>query len=125
MPKFYLRSSDPPYEHEVVDGQQRLGAIWDFCDDKYVLGDESKDIPDLGDLSGKKWSELSSRERDQIGEFPLSVVCDKRMHQTGNTAAFPQITEGVSLNPAEKRNAIEGKMRDFIATLGDTHAFFH
>ena len=28
LPKFYLRSTDPPYEHEVVDGQQRLHAIW-------------------------------------------------------------------------------------------------
>ena len=60
LPKFYLRSSDPPYDHEVVDGQQRLYAIWDFRDDQYALGDKSKTIPDFGDLSGKKWSELSS-----------------------------------------------------------------
>ena len=54
LPKFYLRVSNPPYDHEVIDGQQRLRAIWDFCADQYVLSDVSKDIPNLGDLSGKK-----------------------------------------------------------------------
>ena len=124
LPKFYLRLSDPPYEHEVVDGQQRLRAIWDFCDDKYVLGDESNDIPDLGDLSDQKWSELSSQERDQIGEFKLSVAVIKGASDREIRQLFRRLQEGVSLNPAEKRNAIEGEMRDFIATLGDTHRVF-
>ena len=73
VPKFYLRASNPPYEHEVIDGQQRLRAIWDFCDDQYMLSDTSKDIPDLGDLSGKKFSELPSDVQDQIGIFELIV----------------------------------------------------
>lgn len=31
LPKFYLRvSNNPSYDHEVVDGQQRLRAIWEF-----------------------------------------------------------------------------------------------
>ena len=32
--------------------------------------------------------------------------------------------EGVVLNPAEKRNAMSGKMRDFVADLGETHRVF-
>ena len=124
LPKFYLRSSDSPYEHEVVDGQQRLRAIWDFCDDEYALGDESSDIPDFGDLSGKKWSDLSSRERDQIGGFQLSVAVIEGASDREIRQLFRRLQEGVSLNPAEKRNAIEGKMRDFIAELGDTHRVF-
>ena len=118
LPKFYLRLSNSPYEHEVVDGQQRLRAIWDFCGDKYALGDESNDIPDLGDLSGKKWSDLSSRERDRIGDFKLSVAVIKSASDREIRQLFRRLQEGVSLNPAEKRNAIEGEMRDFIAKLG-------
>ena len=29
------------------------------------------------------------------------------------------------LNPAEKRNAMIGKMRDFVADLGEKHRVFH
>ena len=75
MPKFYLRVSvEGPYEHEVVDGQQRLLAIWDFHDDRYQLGNESNDIPDFGDLSGKRFSELSSDIQDRFGLFELNIV---------------------------------------------------
>ena len=75
MPKFYLRvSPDSEYEHEVVDGQQRLNAIWDFHDDQYALGEASRDIPNLGDLSGKKFSELPSDVQDQFAIFELNLV---------------------------------------------------
>lgn len=124
LPKFYLRLSNSSYEHEVVDGQQRLRAIWDFCEGQYALGDESNDIPDLRDLSGKKWSDLSSREQDRIGEFKLSVAVIKSASDREIRKLFRRLQEGVSLNPAEKRNAIEGEMRDFIAELGDTHRVF-
>ena len=124
LPKFYLRLSDPPYEHEVVDGQQRLYAIWDFRDDQYALGDESKSIPDFGDLSDKKWSELLSSQQDRIGNFPLSVVVIKDASESEIRQLFRRLQEGVTLNPAERRNAMEGKIRDFIADLGENHKVF-
>ena len=37
---------------------------------------------------------------------------------------FLRLQEGVSLNPAEKRNAMPGNMRDFVADLGETHSVF-
>jgi len=38
IPKLYLRSvSRPPYQWEVIDGQQRLRAIWDFFRGEYPL----------------------------------------------------------------------------------------
>ena len=125
LPKFYLRASDKPdFEYEVVDGQQRLLAIWEFCNDEYTLGDKSTDLPDFGDLSGKKWSELSSHERDQIGKFKLSVAVIKNASDKEIRQLFRRLQEGVTLNSAEKRNAIEGKIRDFIADLGEDRKFF-
>jgi uncharacterized protein with ParB-like and HNH nuclease domain len=42
LPKFYfLKSSDAPEEFEVLDGQQRLTAIFEFCDDELPLSKES------------------------------------------------------------------------------------
>lgn len=125
MPKFYLRSSiDAEYEHEVVDGQQRLNAIWDFHDDQYVLGDTSKDIPDFGDLSGKKFSELSSDAQDRFAIFELNLVEVEDASDLEIRDLFLRLQEGIALNPVEKRNAMPGNMRDFIADLGENHRVF-
>jgi len=40
LPKFYfLKTSSNPDEFEVVDGQQRLNAIFEFMDDELPLSD--------------------------------------------------------------------------------------
>ena len=124
LPKFYLRSSTNGYEHEVVDGQQRLLAIWDFRDDQYTLGNTSKDIPNFGDLSGRKFSELPSEAQDQFGEFKLNLVVIEEASDLEIRQLFLRLQEGVSLNPPEKRNAMSGNMRNFVADLGENHRIF-
>ena len=124
LPKFYLCSSEDPYEHEVVDGQQRLWAIWEFRNDQYPLGNKSNDLPDFGDLSGKRWSDLSSDQKDLIGKFPLCIVQIENASNSEIQDLFLRLQEGVVLNPAEKRNAMSGKIRDFVAGLGETHPVF-
>ena len=38
LPKFYfLKTNDDPEEFDVIDGQQRLTAIWDFMDGELKL----------------------------------------------------------------------------------------
>src|SRR5690349_18841670 len=45
IPKFYWRRiEDPVFRHEVVDGQQRLRAIWEFFDGKFTLGENSDNL---------------------------------------------------------------------------------
>ena len=126
LPKFYLRvSKDPSYDHEVVDGQQRLRAIWGFRNNQYALGKKSNDIPPhSSDLSGKRWPELSSDEKDRIGNFLISIVEIKEASELETRELFLRLQEGVSLNPAEKRNAILSNMRNFIAELAE-HPVFH
>ena len=124
LPKFYLRSSHHPYEHEIVDGQQRLRAIWEFRNDQYRLGKTSKKIPDYDDLSGKKWSELSSDQKDKIGNFQLTIVEIKDASNEQVEELFSRLQEGVVLNPAEKRNAMSCEIRDFVADLGENHPVF-
>ncbi|NPD90170.1 MAG: DUF262 domain-containing protein, partial [Asgard group archaeon] len=34
---------DSKYEYEVVDGQQRLSAIWGFFEDKLLIGEKAKE----------------------------------------------------------------------------------
>ena len=127
LPKFYLRAyndSGNQYEHEVVDGQQRLHAIWEFLNDEYALGEDSNDISDFGDLVGKKWSQLSSSVRDQIGEFELSIALVEEAKDLEIRQLFLRLQEGVGLTPPEKRNAMPSNMRDFVADLAENHRIF-
>lgn len=118
IPKLYVRRLDSgQYEHEVVDGQQRLRAIWDYVDDKFELGEESESLPGYGDLSGKKYSGLSPSTQDDIGLFQLTVQEIQDESEEEIRDLFRRLQEGVSLSPAEKRHAMMGNLRDFIAEL--------
>jgi hypothetical protein len=124
IPKFYLRtSSEPEYEHEVVDGQQRLRTIWEFIEGDFVLSDDSCDLPQ-GDLSGHKYSELLSDIQDQIDLYELNIHIIEDATDLEIRELFLRLQEGVPLNPAEKRNAMPGYMRDFIAELAENHRVF-
>ena len=124
IPKIYLRKSAPPYEHEVIDGQQRLRTVWEFIDGDFVLGDSSRNLPEYGDLSGKKYSELDSDVQDKIADYDFIVIEVLEATDFEIRDLFLRLQEGVSLNPAEKRNALFGNMRDFVADLGENHKVF-
>lgn len=126
MPKLYLRRLLPPgeFEHEVADGQQRLRAIWGFMDGLFALGPASVDVPGFGDLSGRRFDELPEAARDRIGLFKVSIAEIRDATEEEIRDLFLRLQEGDSLNPPEKRNAMLGNMRDFIASLAETHAVF-
>ena len=126
IPKFYLtrRGSTEPYDHDVTDGQQRLISIWKFFDDGFALGVDSEDVPDYGDLSGLRFSELDEGPRDRIKLFKLTICEITQATDPEVRELFLRLQEGASLNPAEKRNAILGSMRDFVADLGENHPVF-
>lgn len=124
IPKIYLRESpDDDYEHEIVDGQQRLRAIWEFVNNDYQLGDDSSDLPKWKDLSGKKHEDLASEVQEDLGLFEFSIVVIEDADELEIRDLFLRLQEGVSLNPAEKRNAMVGKMRDFVSKLADHSVF--
>ena len=58
VPKLYFRKiSKNPEKFDVVDGQQRLRAIWGFMDDEYPIGKDCDPINGI-EVAGKKYSEL-------------------------------------------------------------------
>jgi 5-methylcytosine-specific restriction endonuclease McrA len=120
IPKIYLRVVDNgSYEHEVVDGQQRLRSIWSFVNNEFPLGEESKDFDDMPDLVGKYYKDLSGDQQDRIGSFVLTVT---ELYKTSDIEVrelFLRLQEGTTLNPPEKRNAMFGNMRDFVSVLSD------
>ena len=122
MPKFYHRrvEGQEPFEFEVVDGQQRTRAIFEFRDGGFALGETSADIPGLGDLSGKSYEDLPPEAHDRFGEYIISVSELEECTEEEVRELFLRLQEGASLTPAEKRNAKISGMRDFIASLTGT-----
>lgn len=128
VPKIYLRECDDGrYEHEVIDGQQRLRAIWGFYKGDYPLGDISADLPIRGrveNLSGKKYADLSNDIKDDLGILQLSMVIVSNSTDLEVSDLFSRLQEGMPLTPPEKRNAMLGGMRDFIDELSTGHRIF-
>ena len=70
----------------------------------------------LGNLERKRYDELDSETKDRIGAFPLSVFEIQQADEVEIRELFQRLQEGTSLNPAERRNALTGGVRDFVAT---------
>jgi len=125
IPKFYLRmlNTGDKYESEVVDGQQRLRAIWDFMESLFPLGRESIDFDNMDNLDGKYFKELSSEQQDLIGSFSLTISEIRDASECQVRELFLRLQEGTSLTPPEKRNAMIGNMRDFIHEISHMPIF--
>ena len=103
---------------EILDGQQRLKAVFDFTDGQFPL---SKETAKFG---GKLWKELDPSV--QWGQFMnRQVYCTKIYSVDDETTSeiFLRVQEGMPLNSAEKLNAMRGKLRNEIYEISQ-HPFF-
>lgn len=117
IPKIYLRAVDkPPYKYEVIDGQQRLRAIWEFCQDKFPIPADCDSVRGH-EVASKLFSELPNGLVDEFQSYELSFVILEDVTEEEVEEMFTRLNNGESLTAAEKRNAIPGDMRDFIREL--------
>jgi len=121
IPKIYLHEVEKN-KYDVVDGQQRIRAIWSFYDDEYPLSKDADPINEF-EVAGKKYSELEPEVSDIIDTYNLDfVILDKTDEEIREM--FLRLQNGTSLKAQEKRNAIPSKMRDFVKTIS-SHDFFY
>jgi hypothetical protein len=134
VPKLYFhalaRYDDPSaeeFKYAVVDGKQRLEAVWGFLDGKYALSDEFEFLehPEW-EAGGLIYPRLAAEypviaSRLERAELPIVVV------DTGDLEIieelFSRLNEATPLNAPEKRNAIGGPLPKRVRTLV-THDFF-
>lgn len=123
VPKFYWRKvQSNPDKYEVVDGQQRLRPIWEFQAGKYAL---PMRIDPLGDYSvgGLRYADLPDDLRLQFDTYNLDVVIVSDTDEEEVREMFLRLQNGTTLKAQEKRNAMTGRMRDFVKSLAE-HPFF-
>jgi hypothetical protein len=123
VPKFYWRQvSKKPVKFDVVDGQQRIRAIWEFCNGTYGLPKEADEI-DGNPVAGLKYQDLPYDLRIKWDTYNLDVVVMDDADEEETREMFLRLQNGTSLKAQEKRNAMPGNMRDFVKSLA-SHSIF-
>lgn len=133
IPKIYFHAfsreqrKDTGHAYAVIDGRQRLEAIWQFIEGRFTLSDdfvyqddESISLANLG------YSDIATnypKIKIKFDSFVLPVVGVSTDDQDLIEDMFSRLNEAVPLNAAEKRNSIGGTLVTAIRELA-SHEFF-
>lgn len=120
LPKFYfLLTSDEPEEFEVVDGQQRLLAIWEFFDNELSLSSDSDSVTG----GARQYRALPDRLSDRFDDYEIDYDQIEDADDEDLKEFFQRLQQGLPLTSSEKLNSVHSKLRDFCRKLSE-HQFF-
>jgi hypothetical protein len=124
VPKMYWRKlpGKGPDSYDVVDGQQRLRAIWAFFDGEFKCPKDAEPV-DGNAIAGLKYEDLPDEVRSRFDVYPLDVVILEETDDDEVREMFIRLQNGTTLKAQEKRNAFPGQMRSFVQAL-TRHPFF-
>ena len=119
LPKFYfLKISSDPEAYEVVDGQQRLAAIFDFFDSELRLRESAAE-----EFGGAYYRDLPDELVDTFDDYEVEFDEIEKATEEEIKDFFQRLQEGLPLTSAEKLNSAHSKLRDYVVTLAK-HPFF-
>ena len=111
IPKLYFNETKDR-NYEVIDGQQRLWAIWDFLDDEYQYqGTE------------QRFSELPTSRANAIRTYDLQVTVFDDAADEYLRELFVRLQLGLLLVTGEKLHAGTGAMKEFVFEKLARHSF--
>lgn len=117
IPKLYWRKvGAKPDKYDVVDGQQRLRAIFEFHSGEFPLSKDSESIDDV-DISKMKYADLPDDLRLKFDTYSLDVIVLVDTDEEEVREMFLRLQNGTTLKAQERRNAMPGNMRTFIKDL--------
>lgn len=115
VPLFFLNYITEEDAYYIVDGQQRMQCIKEFCDNKFPLSKEFS----ISELDGKKFEDLSTQERKQIQDYNLNVKIMKDYDDERIRMIFSRLQRGKALRLGEILNAKPGKVVDVMRKISN------
>ena len=121
LPLFYVKE-DKDGVYIIVDGKQRLSAMFDYIDNKFALGP----LKILKDYKGKYFKALLPTEQSKIEDFALTLHVIKP--PTSDQVTFDLFDRvnrsGTRLNNQEMRNALyQGNVTKMLKELAKSEEF--
>lgn len=134
IPKIYFHRFRTPVSeggvslrYAIVDGRQRLEAIWKFIDGDFPLADDFSCLEDESiRAGGMTYKELGAQYpslKIKFDAYDLSVVTIETDDLEIIEDMFSRLNEAVPLSAAEKRNAFGGPLPLAIRAVS-RHPFF-
>lgn len=123
IPKVYLHSRTDVRtrrtSREIIDGQQRSRAIYDFYHDRFRLSNRLE----THELAGNLYSEMSEEHRGRFLTYLISIDQFTAAEESEVRQIFRRMNSyTVPLNPEELRHAVfQGAFKWFIASEAETH----
>lgn len=113
VPKFYLhdlRGVEPTKVYAVVDGKQRLHAIWAFLEEAFSLAPDFRlegDPPAAlvgarQPRAGMRFADMDPAWQAVLLETPLSVVLIQDAEMADIDELFARLNDGVPFHPAQR-----------------------
>ena len=124
IPKIYLcELNDGSYD--VIDGKQRLTAIFGFIDGEFELAKNSFEfttrsldgLEDRDPEPGDRFGDLSSSWKDKIVSFPIRVTIVTGAGELEAEDFFERLNKGKQANSPELRRSIGGGLLKLIQEL--------
>lgn len=135
IPKFYIsdfghRSSsleNGKFVYAIIDGKQRLQAIFDFIQNKFPLNEDCiwrlDDSLNIGGLFYKDIELNYHKIANIIDNYIIDVISVSTEDQEDINRIFKRLNKGKALTGAEVRNAALGPVADMIRVVAQ-HDFF-
>ncbi len=119
LPKFYFQLTDAQVgEYDVVDGQQRLSAIYDFFSGDLVLPKEAE-----AEFGGTTYQTLFQNYKDAFDDFEIEFDIIENADEPEIRQFFQRLQAGLPLISSENLNSIHSNLRDFSWVLARTPFF--
>lgn len=123
VPKLYLRKTGTkPDRFEVIDGQQRIRAVWDYFDGAYPLPRNLEPVDGV-DVSGLGYADLPHDLRIAFDNYAFDIIQVTDTDDEEAREMFLRLQNGTTLKAQERRNAMPGNMRDFVRQIAEDPLF--
>jgi len=119
IPKIYLNETKNG-QYEIIDGQQRLWAIWEFIDNEYTYKTKEQTFPDLEE---KQYKDFPPSIQVKIRSYELQFAIITNAKDEYLRKLFVRLQLGLLLVSGEKLKAEIGQIRDFIFNEMVAHRF--